>query len=33
MKKFIGSKPFSKINAALVAKGRTPIDWSLRRDP
>jgi uracil-DNA glycosylase len=30
MKKFFGSKPFSKMNAALVAKGRTPIDWSLR---
>jgi uracil-DNA glycosylase len=29
MKKFFGSKPFSKINAALFAKGRTPIDWSL----
>jgi uracil-DNA glycosylase len=24
---FIGSKPFSKINAALVAAGRDPIDW------
>ena len=29
MKKFFGSKPFSKINDALVAKGRTPVDWSL----
>ncbi len=29
MKKFFGSKPFSKMNAALVANGRTPIDWSL----
>ena len=28
-KKFLGSRPFSKINAALVALGRTPIDWSL----
>jgi uracil-DNA glycosylase len=31
MKKFFGSKPFSKINAALIAKGRSPIDWSLGR--
>jgi uracil-DNA glycosylase len=31
VKKFLGSKPFSKINDALVAKGRTPIDWSLER--
>jgi uracil-DNA glycosylase len=30
VKKFFGSRPFSKINAALVAKGRTPVDWSLR---
>lgn len=29
MKKFFGSRPFSKINAALVAKGRAPVDWSL----
>ena len=29
MKKFFGSKPFSKINTALVGMGRTPIDWSL----
>lgn len=28
VKKFIGTRPFSKINAALVEKGRTPIDWS-----
>ena len=28
-KLFMGSKPFSKINAALVAAGRAPIDWSL----
>ena len=26
---FMGSKPFSKINAALVAAGRTAVDWSL----
>jgi uracil-DNA glycosylase len=25
---FFGSKPFSKANAALVAVGETPIDWS-----
>ena len=29
MNKFLGSKPFSKINAALIEKGRPPIDWSL----
>jgi uracil-DNA glycosylase len=28
-KKFFGSKPFSQINAALIEKGRTPIDWRL----
>ena len=26
---FFGSKPFSKINAWLVARGEAPIDWSL----
>ena len=26
---FFGSKPFTKINAALVEQGHTPIDWSL----
>ena len=26
---FFGSKPFSQANAALVAAGREPIDWSL----
>ena len=26
---FFGSKPFSKINEALVAHGQSPIDWSL----
>jgi uracil-DNA glycosylase len=28
---FFGSRPFSKINAALEAAGRTPIDWRLPR--
>jgi uracil-DNA glycosylase len=28
-KLFFGTKPFSKINAALVAAGRTPVDWSV----
>ena len=26
---FFGSKPFSKVNAYLVANGETPIDWAL----
>ena len=26
---FFGSKPFSRANAALVAAGKSPIDWSL----
>jgi uracil-DNA glycosylase len=26
---FFGSKPFSKINAALTASGKAPIDWRL----
>jgi uracil-DNA glycosylase len=26
---FFGSKPFSKVNAALVAAGQEPIDWQL----
>jgi uracil-DNA glycosylase len=26
---FFGSKPFSRANAALVAAGREPVDWSL----
>jgi uracil DNA glycosylase len=26
---FFGSKPFSKINAALTKLGETPIDWKL----
>lgn len=28
-KKFFGCRPFSAVNAALDAKGRTPVDWSL----
>lgn len=28
---FFGSRPFSKINAALQAAGKTAIDWELRR--
>ncbi len=28
-KAFLGSKPFSAINAALVSKGQPPIDWRL----
>ncbi|HEV7722708.1 MAG TPA: uracil-DNA glycosylase [Iamia sp.] len=26
---FLGSRPFSRANAALVAAGRTPVDWSI----
>lgn len=26
---FFGSRPFSRANAALVAAGRTPVDWDL----
>ena len=26
---FFGSRPFSQVNAALLAAGHTPIDWSL----
>lgn len=26
---FFGSKPFSRVNEALVAGGRTPVDWAL----
>lgn len=29
VKQFLGSKPFSKANAALEAHGQAPIDWSL----
>ncbi len=32
-KGFFGSRPFSKINAALAAAGRKPIDWQLPEDP
>ncbi len=28
-RRFFGSRPFSKINAALAASGRSPIDWSV----
>ena len=28
-KKFLGSRPFSAINAALEARGQDPIDWNL----
>jgi uracil-DNA glycosylase len=27
---FFGSRPFSRANAALVAAGLTPVDWSIR---
>lgn len=27
---FFGSRPFSQVNAALVAQGAEPVDWSLR---
>lgn len=27
--RFMGTKPFSQVNAALTAAGRTPIDWQL----
>jgi uracil-DNA glycosylase len=30
---FFGSKPFSKINAALTAAGLAPIDWQLPHSP
>ncbi len=30
VKKFVGSKPFSKINEALVKHGSNPIDWQLK---
>lgn len=26
---FFGSKPFSRVNAALLAQGGTPVDWQL----
>lgn len=27
---FLGSRPFSKVNAALIERGAAPIDWTLR---
>lgn len=30
---FFGSKPFSKVNAALTEAGEKPIDWRLPADP
>ncbi len=30
---FFGSRPFSKVNAALEAFGRPPIEWKLSDDP
>jgi uracil-DNA glycosylase len=27
--KFLGTRPFSRANAALIEAGRTPVDWSL----
>jgi uracil-DNA glycosylase len=26
---FFGSKPFSRANTALIAKGKSPVDWKL----
>jgi uracil-DNA glycosylase len=26
---FVGSRPFSRTNEALIAHGQAPIDWSL----
>jgi uracil-DNA glycosylase len=31
--KFFGTKPFSKVNAALDAAGEVPIDWRLPENP
>ncbi len=28
---FLGSRPFSKINAWLISRGQTPIDWTIPR--
>ncbi len=33
VKKFFGSKPFSRTNAALAEVGEAPIDWQLPRTP
>jgi deoxyribodipyrimidine photo-lyase/uracil-DNA glycosylase len=30
---FFGTKPFSKINAALEAAGEEPVDWRLPQSP
>ncbi len=30
---FRGSRPFSRVNALLVAQGAAPVDWSLRPPP
>lgn len=30
---FFGSRPFSRANEALVASGRTPVDWGLDSEP
>ena len=30
---FVGSKPFSAVNAALRAHGQRPIDWQLPMTP
>jgi uracil-DNA glycosylase len=30
---FFGSRPFSRANEALVAAGRTPVDWCIPREP
>ena len=32
-RRFAGSRPFSRVNAALVAHGQTPIDWRLSMTP
>ncbi len=29
---FFGSRPFSRINAALIEAGRTPVDWQLPQE-
>lgn len=29
IKKFRGTRPFSKVNDALVARGRDPVDWAI----
>ena len=32
-RRFAGSRPFSRVNAALAAHGQTPIDWRLSMTP